>query len=277
MSLLNKPKLTVVMPAYNVEEFVGLAIESVLSQSFKDFEFVIVDDCSEDLTAEIIKSYAEKDSRIKFLQNKTNRGISYTRSLGVKSATGEFIANMDADDLMAPGRLEMQLGFLESNPAIEICFGDMELIDSKGVSLNRFRYFPINDLDIKRAVFKYDPFPNATMMYRSYIHDTVGYYEESYKRVEDFDFWVRVGTQYRFHNLGVILHYWRMHKSSSNIIRTNLLHGTIIEIQNNALLRYGYRPDVLGIVYFLSHKVVFYVIPEGFKYKIFNFLRTRGW
>ena len=109
------PRITVLMPVYNAERHLREAIDSILAQSFKPFEFLIIDDGSTDRSASIIASY--RDERIRFFRNETNLGISATLNKGIALSSCELIARMDADDISHPQRLQKQFGFMKRNPA----------------------------------------------------------------------------------------------------------------------------------------------------------------
>ena len=108
-------KVSIIMPAYNASKYLVDSVESVKKQSFKNWELIIIDDCSIDNTAELIKSMSEKDSRIIFMQNTENCGVAQTRNAGIKVATGKYIAFLDSDDIWFPNKLERQLEFMEKN------------------------------------------------------------------------------------------------------------------------------------------------------------------
>jgi glycosyltransferase involved in cell wall biosynthesis len=122
-------EISVIMTVYNGEKFLREAIDSVLNQTFQDFELIIIDDGSTDSTLKIINSYS--DSRIRLIENIQNRGQSYSRNLGIKESKGEYVAIMDADDIMYPSRLEKQLDFLQSQNRI-ICFSWADIINETG-------------------------------------------------------------------------------------------------------------------------------------------------
>ena len=114
------PQVSVIMPVYNGERFLGDAIESVLSQTFSDFEFIIVDDCSRDSSAEIATAFAKDDSRVRFLPLKENVGAAQARNSGGALARGAYLAGMDADDISLPERLRLQVRCLRDNPEIGV-------------------------------------------------------------------------------------------------------------------------------------------------------------
>ena len=124
------PKISVIMPVLNAELYLKTAIESVLSQTIPDFEFIIINDGSTDKTEEIIKSY--QDPRIIYIKNDTNIGLSKSYNLGIRASKGEFIARMDADDISFKDRFESQLEFLEAHQEVGVVGGGVILIDESG-------------------------------------------------------------------------------------------------------------------------------------------------
>ena len=118
MDSSGKPLVSVVMPVYNGEAFLAVAIESILTQTFSDFEFIIIDDASQDASAAIIRDFAERDDRIRFFQHERNRGEGGARNHGIAESRGEYIAGMDCDDISLPERLQMQVDFLQAQPDI---------------------------------------------------------------------------------------------------------------------------------------------------------------
>ena len=115
------PTVSVVMPVYNREKLVADAIESVLNQTFTDFEFIIVDDGSTDNTMQILKAYAEKDKRIRLIAHDKNCGVGCGRNTAQRNARGQFLAIMDSDDIMSPTRLEKQVTVMQENPHQRVC------------------------------------------------------------------------------------------------------------------------------------------------------------
>lgn len=125
--------VSVIMPAYNAEKTIGAAIESVLQQSFKDFELIIIDDCSSDGTFEIMQQYAEVDRRIRICRNKINSGVSFTRNYGTEIAEGEWIAYLDSDDMWKSEKLEKQLSVIDNYPQASLIYTASSFISDDGV------------------------------------------------------------------------------------------------------------------------------------------------
>ena len=128
-------KITVFMPVYNTEKYLRESIDSILKQTYKNFEFIIIDDGSTDSCGDIIKSY--KDKRIVFFRNEENRGLSYTRNKGICLATGKFIAFMDSDDICKIDRLAVQVKFLEENPEYQIVASNADKLINEKLYVNK--------------------------------------------------------------------------------------------------------------------------------------------
>jgi len=138
---MNNPKISVIMPVYNEERFLDESIQSILNQTFKDFEFIIVNDASTDNSLNIIKEYQKKDTRIKIINNKKNKNFPEVRNIGLKAAKGKYIANMYGDDISHPKRLEKEFYYLEKNPHIFLIGSSAVYIDEKGNEIRRFRKY----------------------------------------------------------------------------------------------------------------------------------------
>ncbi len=130
------PYISVIMPAYNAEETVNCAVESVLRQTFSDFELIVIDDCSTDGTLDILRKLAERDPRIIIIENEQNSGVSHSRNTGVARAEGEWIAFLDSDDMWREDKLELQLRELEKHPECVVGYTASAFIDSAGNPYN---------------------------------------------------------------------------------------------------------------------------------------------
>lgn len=132
-----KLTVTVIMPVYNVEKYVGFAIESIISQTFEDFKLLIIDDASTDHTLEVINQYHNK--RIELIENHTNIGIANSLNRGLALANSPYIARMDGDDISKPTRFEKQIAYMKSDSKLSIVGSYMELIDDNGLILKKKR------------------------------------------------------------------------------------------------------------------------------------------
>ena len=196
------PKVSVVMPVYNEEKHVSRAIESILNQTFKDFEFVIIDDCSKDKTSRIIKEYKNKDLRIKIVTNKKREFIAKSLNKGIKIAKGEYIARMDGDDISLPERLNKQVCFMEIHPEISVLGSPCFVRDSKEAITSMMQVFS-SDNQIKRILsLKLRAIIHPTAIIRKNSLTNVGMYNENLRDTEDKELWIRMAAKgYKFANL----------------------------------------------------------------------------
>ena len=207
------PTVSILMSVYNNDRFLSAAIDSMLCQTFTDFEFLILDDGSTDRSAEILRSYAAQDARIR-LTRRENRGL--TRSLNelLSQAQGEFIARMDADDIALPDRLARQVEFLQNSPQI-VCVGTaQDWIDEDGDKLHHWQ--PTGDNAELQALMlsgqNHLCHPSALIRREAMLK--VGGYDESLRSAQDLDLWLKLGELGELSNLPEVLLRYRVHSDS---------------------------------------------------------------
>lgn len=187
---MNKPPLvTVVMAVYNGEKYVRLTIESILNQTFTDFEFVIINDASTDATGEIIKSY--RDSRIILYNNKTNIGQTKSLNIGLKVARGKYIARIDAGDISLPGRLKKQVSYFERDHRIAVLGTSAFQYDTTGKVIS-IVHMPVSVPAILRKIVFTVPVIHVSVLMRRKTILSVGGYNEDYHILADYELWSRL-------------------------------------------------------------------------------------
>jgi len=206
----NKPKISVIMSVYNTETYLEEAINSILYQSFIDFEFLIADDFSTDNSGMILELCARKDDRIKIFTNKKNFGLTKNLNKLLQLANGEYIARMDADDISELNRFEKQIDFLENHKNIDIVGSFSKNINKKG-EITGSRTMPIMHTDIIRLLPKLCPISHPTVMFRKESLEKIGFYNVKYKRSQDYDMWFRAAAAgLEFYNIPEFLFKYRM-------------------------------------------------------------------
>lgn len=199
------PHVSVLMPVYNCETYICEAIESILNQSFSNFECIIIDDKSTDETVKLIQSY--QDHRIQLIQKPKNTGLTDSLNLGLKIAKGKFIARMDGDDISLPQRFEKQVSFLELNHEYVLCGSNYTIMGS-----NMLVKLPQNHENIKVALLQKCLVAHPTVMMRKELLDKFELcYDATKEPAEDYDFWVRMIGKGKFHNLQESLLQYRVH------------------------------------------------------------------
>jgi glycosyltransferase involved in cell wall biosynthesis len=197
------------MSVYNGENYIIPALESMFSQSFSDFEFILVDDASTDGTARILADYARKDHRLCVLSNSENMGIARSLNLGLEHAKGDYIARMDADDISLPPRLQKQFDFMEAHPEIGVMGTSVELIDADGQVIDE-RVYPPEPIIIRWRLALENPICHPTVMIRrSHLNDLR--YDADLATAQDYHLWCRLSGHTRFANLPEPLLQLRKH------------------------------------------------------------------
>ena len=195
------PKVSVVMSAYNEEQNISSAIESILCQTFADFEFVIVNDGSTDKTIDVIKSF--NDKRIRIIENRENQGLTECLNKGVQCSNGNFIARMDADDISHPTRLANQLAFMQCNPNVAVAGSWAYVIDKDSGSRRECKP-PVHHHDITMTIQKDNPFVHSSLLFRREAGDLVGWYSLN-GPAQDYDLLIRIAERFEVANLPTFL------------------------------------------------------------------------
>lgn len=201
------PKVTVIMPVYNGETYVKETIESVLNQSYADFEFVIIDDGSTDKTDAIITDFS--DRRIVPLQS-NHGGIVQALNLGLEVARGEYIVRIDADDICVPDRIEKLVAYMDAHEDVVVCGSWATVIDDKGTPVGNLAYPPEEDKKIRGYLRLHNPFIHPSVIIRKKAIDKVGPYR-GYKHTEDYELWTRLLKVGKGHNIPEELIRYRVH------------------------------------------------------------------
>ncbi|UPS91675.1 glycosyltransferase family 2 protein [Bizionia sp. M204] len=225
------PKVTVLMPIYNCDQYVGEAIDSILGQTFTDFEFLIIDDASTDKTVSIVKGYS--DSRIKFIRKPKNTGYTNSLNYGLAMAKGAYIARMDGDDISLPERFAKQVTFMDAYPEVVACGTTYSIIGS-GI----IKKVPINHGDIKVQLLQKTCFGHPTVMLRKAVFEKFKVaYNSDREPAEDYDLWVRLLKYGKLANLPGVLLSYRVHDGQVSQNRTQIKRENTASIRLN-LLKY---------------------------------------
>ncbi len=253
------------MPVYNGAKYLNEAIDSILNQTFSDFEFLIIDDCSTDQSINQVKSY--NDKRIQLIVNEKNIGQSATLNKGLDLSRGEYIARMDQDDISMPERLERQSKFMKDNPEVDVVGTWLQLMG---------KYDEINELetkseDIKMNLLTNENLAHPTVMIRK--RTLVKYdlnYNPAYSVAQDYDLWVRMFDFCSFANIPEALIKYRMHDNQNSKILGKYNHTETNRILKNLLKKMGILLDDSDLIihkkFFTGYGIDSLFIGEVFKY-----------
>jgi len=238
-------KVTVQIPVYNGEKYLKECLESILNQTFTDFECLIIDDGSTDGSAAVIESFA--DPRIRFVRNERNMGISHTRNRGFDLARGTYIALMDCDDTCPPERLARQVAFMDAHPEVGICGSWVqEMYPDGAIIKEQLRKYPADDASIRRMLMQDCPLWNPSLMLRkSMIEQHRLYYNPDFKLGEDFDLVVRAAGVTQLANIPEALLYYRRHENQISTLRVFEAHRNANLHRMNLIVKEvrNYLPD----------------------------------
>ncbi|MEZ2718663.1 glycosyltransferase family 2 protein [Niallia circulans] len=248
---MKNPKVSVVMPVNNREPFICSAINSLLNQTFKDFELIIVDDGSTDNTVKLIKQY--NDNRIVLIQNKKRLGIANSRNIGYKNAKGEYIAISDSDDINLPNRLERQAAFLDSHRDVDVvsCW-IKEFDENKNAYIIKYS----SNNDIIRANLVFNPSIPAFMMFRKdeIVKCHCLYHDESFEAAVDYEWYTSLPANIKISYIAEPLYLYRRHNNqiSTNGFNKQQFYANKIRVRELAKIGIIPTEEELKIHYFLS-------------------------
>ena len=226
--------ISVIMPVYNSEKYLEVAIKSILNQTFSKFEFLIMNDFSTDDSISIINRYKKLDKRIRVFSFKKKMGLIKLLNFSLEKANYNYLARMDSDDISHKNRLKTQLNYLLENPKVGVVGSYVKIIDSKG-ALKKFWKYPNTNADIKKHLVYESCIPHpASMMNAKYVK-AVGGYREIAELVEDYDLWTRLSCVCEMANIPRFLFSYREHKSSSSYKQKRK------QIINKEFVRYNYK------------------------------------
>lgn len=201
--------VSVIMSAYNEAAYVEACVQSILDQTYSDFEFIIIDDCSNDGTMEILKKLSGVDKRISLIRNDQNEGLTRNLNKAFGRAKGKYIARMDSDDIAREDRLEKQVAYLEAHNDVDICGTWAYRIDDKGIG--RIKLKPkVEDREIKSRLVCGNFMIHPSVMMRREVLEKK-HYDESYRTIQDFKLWIDCWER-KFHNIPECLMYYRDNK-----------------------------------------------------------------
>ena len=199
-----KTLISVVLPVYNVADYIKEAIDSILNQSFQNFDIIVIDDCSTDQTVSIIEDY--KDRRIQIIMKPANKGLIDSLNIGFAAATGKYIARVDGDDVNDLDRFKKQFNFLENNLDIAACGCWLQAF---GVDNNIIKHKE-NHIEIQANLLLSNPMSlGATMLRRESYK--MFYFDKQMFHVEDYEYWARTAWDCKLHNLQEVLYHYRTH------------------------------------------------------------------
>lgn len=255
----NLPLVTVLMPVYNAEEFVGTALQSILNQTYENFELLVIDDGSTDRSAEIIKALG--DSRIRYIKNDINLKLITTLNKGIKLANGKYIARLDADDIAEKTRLQEQVEFMEANPTVGLSGTWYTAFGSKNSTVKN----PTSNQDIRYMMLYQCAIIHPSTIFRTLvIRDNNLFYNMDYPHAEDYELWCRFAEVSDLANIPSVLLRYRLHESNISKLENSTQVANTLRIKTELFEKVGVKVSNSDLLLFerLNHHVVNFTTPE---------------
>ncbi|MEW5961324.1 MAG: glycosyltransferase family A protein [Chloroflexota bacterium] len=204
----SSPLVSVLMPVYNGEPYLQEALESILAQTFTDFEFIVIDDGSTDHTGAILAGYEQRDKRLR-VYRQDNQGLTAVLNWGIDLSLGRYIARMDADDISRPERLARQVAFMEVHPEVGVCGTWVETIGELG---GQVWQYPVESCTIRCQLLFESALAHPSVMLNRELFIGAGlYYNPVYKQAQDYELWVRASQHFALANIPAVLLRYRLH------------------------------------------------------------------
>lgn len=235
-------KVSVITPVYNQDKFIQDAVDSVLNQTYKDFEIIVINDGSTDKTEEILREYGDK---IRW-KSQENQGHAVARNSGISVAKGEYFAFLDADDMCMPDRLELQVDYLDKHPAVGLVYTDYYQIDEEGEITKLISWSGNGALLIQQNYV-----PGSSCMCRSECLDTVGVFDADTLGSCDWDMWIRISERYPMHRIPKPLFKYRIHSKNTSLRPNRMDYDRKLQIM---ILEKAY--DRRGKPFWLKAKII---------------------
>jgi len=253
------------MPVFNAEKHVKEAIDSVLNQTFKDLELLIIDDGSIDGTEDIINKYKDKDQRVISIKSDTNKGVVHSLNKGLEITRSDFIARIDADDIWISEKLERQIRHLNADEDLYMSATAKININDNGEVREGEKYPHVFEYqEIKQNILKRNIFCHSSVVFRRDILNTVGYYNESFVNSEDYEFWIRIIDRHKVEILPDPMVFYRISKDtiSYNRIKEQRYYAIKAKLMGRRL----YRRSFFHLIYTMED--ILYILIPDFIYRL---------
>lgn len=257
------PKISILMGVYNAEKYLREAVQSVFCQTMRDWELIVVNDCSTDQSPQILGEFAQADARVRVFTNEKNLGLTKSLNRGLKECMGKYIARLDADDIAEPARLEKQLVFMEAHPEVALCGSQGTVIDDVGNKIGN-KNFPTDYAAIKDCLIFNNQFIHSALFIRADILKSGGGYNESFSKSQDYELVLRLSASHPVANLPDRLINWRMRKQSISWTDKRQ-EKDALRARWWGLVKYGY-PKTKGISSILV-RLFWMILPLRLKWK----------
>lgn len=239
------------MPTFNSARFIKDALDSILSQTFQDFEFVIIDDVSTDGTLAILSEYTQKDNRIRIIKNEKYMGLIFSLNRGIQECVGEYIARMDSDDIAIKDRLEKQVAIMEANPDICVLGGALTYIDASGNDLGIVRHCDLAG-KLKGCPLLH---PTVVMRRKTLIQNNF-YYLEKYRFAEDYFLWLQISKKGKISAINDVIIKYRLNNNAAKVRHLKKILRATLRVKKDAIFILNIMPAFKDLIIMLCELIL---------------------
>jgi len=264
--------VSVVSTGFNAGKYFEEAITSILNQTYKNYEYILIDNGSSDDSWKIIQKYAKKDKRIIPIQNKKTLTIAESFNVGFKRCTGKYIVRQDADDWAFPERIEKQIELMKKDPEIVLCGGAIIVCD-ENLSSTYTRRYPETDKEIREKLFFYNPFAASATIMKKDAFEKIGFYDEHVDAAEDYDSYFRLAKVGKIANVPEVIIKYRVANTGTSISKQNRQELQCILIRLRAITRYDFEINAAQKLTLVLHLFLSFFMPNKMKLWVFNTYR----
>lgn len=261
------------MPVYNARAYLVPALDSILNQTYKNWELIAIDDCSTDDSHLILRQYAELDERIRVFKNVSNIGVGETLDKGVKLAKGEFIARMDADDVSYSRRLEKQLLFLLENPDVIAVGGQCRLIDESGDKIG-MKIFPTDSSRLYTMLYSAAPIQHPTLMVNTHLLPKDFTWYDGWKKAQDLYLFFKLVNYGKLANVDEVVLDYRYYRGGNSLKNPKDTFRLTKTIRWLGKTKFGYKPSLKAQAVNLLQSLVVATLPNFMIFWVFKALRN---
>ncbi|NTW62267.1 glycosyltransferase [Candidatus Saccharibacteria bacterium] len=258
----DSPLVSVVMAVYNGGKHLEPAVASILSQTYTNFEFIVINDGSTDDTQKTIEGF--NDPRI-IIVNQKNHGLVYSLNKGIQMARGEYIARMDADDISLPSRFEKEVEWLSRDPKRGMVSTYFSLIDFEdGRPIGETMTFPIHHADLRRSLYVTNPFPHGATMYRKSVVESLGMYDKNDISTEDYGLWVKLSKDWEVGLIPESLYWYRINNPDSiSKLTSNTQEDNVVRIRHEQWSQPFLKKNWLSL--WKDYHDIKYEVPQSYR------------
>lgn len=269
----HQPLVSIILPVYNAEPFLSQCLDSLINQTYPHIEIIAVNDGSTDNSLQILKSYSQKDSRIKVFSNNKNRGIGYTTNFAIKKTSSPYIARMDADDIAYKNRISRQINFLFKNPQTIAVGGQCRIINTKSELVGK-KTFPTQNKDIYHMMYTAMSIQQPTAMFNTkLLPKNFSWYNNSLSPVDDLDLFFRLFQYGQLANLPSFVLKYRQYHTSASLKNPKQTFKLTQKVRHLAVKKYHYQPTLAQKSIAFTQFLVVSLLPSPFIYPAYSFLR----